>query len=146
MQRCPIATPRVCVHLSMRNHNRSLNSAKTAQQLPPPKTCNEDDDKNRYFLTVLTTLTVGYVPPISTLGMSGPPTSVSLLLSAASRGLRLSRPQNDGLMFLRPQNDGLMFRVNTRCLLASSESCLLFVVRRSCWSAQACRHTHSYLK
>ena len=55
------------------------------------KTCNEDDDKNRYF-HVLTTLTSSLVwLSISTLRKSGPPTSVSLLSSARRAASVLSR-------------------------------------------------------
>ena len=90
-QLCPIAPCAYRVHLSISNHEFGSKLYKDHIKAVAAKTCNEDDDKNRYFL-VLTTLTSSLVwLSISTLRKSGPPTSVSLSSSARRAASVLSR-------------------------------------------------------
>ena len=87
----PIRTLAFAFHLSYLSGYSYSILCKDHIKAVAAKTCNEDDDKNRYFL-VLTTLTSSLVwLSISTLRKSGPPTSVSLSSSARRAASVLSR-------------------------------------------------------
>ena len=97
----PIRTLAFAFHLSYLSGYSYSILCKDHIKAVAAKTCNEDDDKNRYFL-VLTTLTSSLVwLSISTLRKSGPPTSVSLSSSARRAASVLSR-----VRLFHPQNGG----------------------------------------